>query len=103
MPPLKIALLSQSYWLESQIHYDDDEGGATRQLAEAVAARGHEVVVLSQSSEVRKLKKIQIGTLETWVSPSCKHRSLLTALRDRRVRKAYSHPTVYSDARTLRE
>jgi glycosyltransferase involved in cell wall biosynthesis len=103
MRPLKIALLSRSYWLESHIHYDEEGGGATQQLAEAVAARGHEVVVLSQSSEVRKLKKIQIGALETWVSPRDKHRSILTALRDRRVRKTYSHPTVYSDARVLRE
>ena len=103
MRPLKIALLSRGYWLESQIHYADDEGGEIRQLAEAVAALGHEVVVLSQSSEVRKLKKIQIGALETWVSPRDKHRSLLTALRDTAVRKTYAYPQVYSDALTLRE
>jgi glycosyltransferase involved in cell wall biosynthesis len=102
MRPLKIALLSRGYWLESQIHYDE-EGGATRQLAEAVAALGHEVVVLSQSSEVRKLKKIELGALETWVSPRDKHRSLLTALRDRAARKTYFYPKVYSDARALRE
>jgi len=103
MRSLKIALISRWYWEESRYNYDDEEGGATRQLAEAVAALGYEVVVLSQSSEVRKLKKIQLGALETWVSPRDKHRSLFTALRDRTARKAYSHPKVYSDALTLRE
>ena len=58
MRPLKIAFLSRWYWLESRLH-DDEEGGATRQLAEAVAALGHEVVVLTQSTEVKKLKKIR--------------------------------------------
>jgi hypothetical protein len=78
MRPLKIALLSRWYWLESRLH-DDEEGGATRQLAEAVAALGHEVVVLTQSPEVRKLKRVPMGNLETWVSPRDKHRSLFTA------------------------
>jgi glycosyltransferase involved in cell wall biosynthesis len=102
MRPLKIALLARDYWLESQIHYDS-EGGATRQLAEAVAALGHEVVVLSQSSEIRKMKKIEIGALETWVSPRDKHRGLFAALRDRAGRKTYAYPKVYSDALALRE
>lgn len=102
MRPLKIALLSRWYWLESQIHYDDD-GGATRQLAEAVAALGHEVVVLTQSTEVRKLKQIQIGALETWASPRDRHRGLITALRDTAAKKTYAYPKVYSDARSLRE
>jgi glycosyltransferase involved in cell wall biosynthesis len=102
MRPLKIALLSRSYWEESRVHYDE-EGGATRQLAEAVAALGHEVVVLSQSSEVRKLKKIPLGALETWVSPRDRHRGFFTALRDRMVRNTYAYPKVYSDALTLRD
>jgi glycosyltransferase involved in cell wall biosynthesis len=102
MRPLKIALLSREYWLESEIHYDQ-EGGAIRQLAEAVAALGHEVVVLSQSSEVRKLRKVKIGTLETWVSPREKHGGLIAALRDRAGRKTYSYHKVYSDTLALRE
>ena len=102
MRPLKIALLSRWHWLESHIH-GNEEGGAARQLAEAVAALGHEVVVLSQSSEVRKLKRIPLGDLETWVSPRDKHHGLFTALRDRWIRRAYSHPQLYSDALTLRE
>jgi len=102
MRPLKIALLARSYWEESQLH-GNEEGGSTRQLAEAVAALGHEVVVLSQSPEVRKLKTAQAGALETWVSPREKHRSLLTALRDRGAKRTYAHPKVYSDALSLRE
>lgn len=99
---LKIALLSHWYWLESQIHYGE-EGGASRQLAEAVAALGHEVVVLTQSPEVRKLKKITIGTLETWASPQGRHRDLLTRVRDRLAQKSYFHPQVYTDALALRD
>src|SRR5476651_864867 len=102
MRPLKIALLSRGYWLESQIHYDG-EGGALRQLAEAVAALGHEVIVLSQSSEVRKLKKVQIGALETWVSPRDKRRDFFTGLRDKWAKGAYFHRKVYSDALDLRD
>jgi glycosyltransferase involved in cell wall biosynthesis len=102
MRPLKILLLSRWYWEENRIHYDE-EGGATRQLAEAVAALGHEVVVLSQSPEVRKLKQFPIGTLETWVSPRDKHRNLFTAVRDRWAKSTYFHPKVYSDALALRD
>jgi len=102
MRPLKIALLSRWYWEESFYH-DDEEGGTTRQLAEAVAALGHEVVVLSQSPGIRKLKKIQLGSLETWVSPRDKHRGFLTRLRDGAASKAYFYPKVYSDALALRE
>ena len=102
MPPLKIALLSRWYWEESRIHYDD-EGGAARQLAEAVAALGHEVVVLSQSPEVRKLKQIQLGTLETWVSPRDKGRGFINRLRDRWARKGFGYAHAYSDAQILRE
>ena len=102
MRPLKIALISRWYWLESRFHYDD-EGGATRQLAEAVAALGHEVVVLTQSAEVRKLKKIEIGNLETWASPREKHRDILTAWRDRLAKKKFLYSKVYSDALVLRD
>jgi glycosyltransferase involved in cell wall biosynthesis len=102
MRPLKIALVSQFYWLESRFHYEG-EGGVTRQLAEAVAALGHEVVVLTQSSEVRKLKKIEIGTLETWAFPRQKSRDILTAIRDRLAAKTYSYRKAYSDARNLRD
>jgi len=101
MRPLRILLLSRWYWEESYFHYE--EGGATRQLAEAVAALGHEIVVLSQSPEVRKLKQIPIGALETWVSPRHKHRNLLTAFRDTWAESTYFHPKVYSEALTLRD
>jgi len=101
MRPLKIALLSRWYWEESHFHYE--EGGATRQLAEAVAALGHEVVVLTQSPEARKLKKVEIGTLETWAAPRLKHRSLFAAVRDVWAKRTYSHPKVYSDVLFLRE
>ena len=99
---MKIALLSRWYWLENHIQ-QSDEGGATRQLAEAVAALGHEVVVLSQSSEVRKLEQSSVGALETWVSPRDKHRDFFTFLRDRWAANTYSHPKVYSDALALRD
>jgi glycosyltransferase involved in cell wall biosynthesis len=102
MRPLKIALLSRWYWLENRYH-QTEEGGASRQLAEAVAALGHEVVVLTQSPEVRKLKLYPIGALETWVSPREKHRDILTSMRDARVRKKYSYPKVFSDAYFLRD
>ena len=102
MRRLKIALLSRWYWEESHFHYDE-EGGATRQLAEAVAALGHEVVVLSQSPEVRKLKKVPVGALETWVSPRGKYRNLLTGLRDKWAKQTYRHRKVYSDALDLRD
>jgi glycosyltransferase involved in cell wall biosynthesis len=102
MRPLKIAFLSRSYWLENQLH-PEGEGGATRQLAEAVAALGHEVVVLTQSFETKKLQKSRIGALETWILPRDKHRNILTFLRDRWVRKTYSYSQVYSDALALRD
>jgi glycosyltransferase involved in cell wall biosynthesis len=102
MRPLKIALIARQYWEESH-PLNEDEGGAIRQLAEAVAALGHEVVVLTQSPEVRKLKTAPVGALETWVSPREKHRSLLTALRDRGAKRTFAHPKVHSDALALRE
>jgi glycosyltransferase involved in cell wall biosynthesis len=102
MRPLKIALVSSWYWEENRRH-DDEEGGATRQLAEAVAALGHEVVVLSQSPEGRKLRKSKIGALETWLSPRDKRRDFFTGLRDKWAKSTYHHRKVYSDALVLRE
>lgn len=102
MRPLKIALLARSYWQEHHYH-GTEEGGAVQQLAEAVAALGHEVVVLSQSPEVRALKKAQVGKLETWLSPSQKPRDILTGIRDKIARKKFHHPKIYSDVLSLRD
>lgn len=102
MSALKILLLSRWYWLEDQRQHDD-EPGTTRQLAEAVAALGHEIVVLSQSYHVKKLKRIPLGSLETWVFPREKARNPIAGLRDRMGRRAFSYPTVYTDALMLRD
>jgi glycosyltransferase involved in cell wall biosynthesis len=102
MRPLKIAFLCRWYWLEDRLDKEDD-GGPTRQLAEAVAAMGHEVVVLTQSSEVRKLKKYPIGKLETWVSPRDKKRNIITAVSDKVASKTYHYSKVHSDALYLRD
>jgi glycosyltransferase involved in cell wall biosynthesis len=101
MRRLKIAFISRRYWEEN--HFGGEEGGATQQLAECVAAMGHEVVVLSQSPQVRKLKKVAIGNLETWVSPRGRHRNLVVAVRDRLARKAYFQPQIHSDVMALRD
>ena len=99
---MKIAFVSSWYWEENRRH--GDEGGPTRQLAEAVAALGHEVVVLSQSPEGKqKLRKSQIGTLETWLSPREKRRDFFTGFQDKIVKKTYRHRKVYSDAKVLRD
>jgi glycosyltransferase involved in cell wall biosynthesis len=98
---MKIALLSRWYWEEDRRFGED--GGPTRQLAEAVAARGHEVVVLSQSPDTRKLRRGQIGTLETWLSPRDKRRDLATAWRDKIAKKTYGHRKIHTDALALRE
>jgi len=103
MRPLKIALLSRWYWEESRYHQEDEEGGPAQQLAEAVAALGNEVIVLTQSPEVRKLRKYPIGSLETWASPRGRHRSLITSVRDRMAKRTYSYSQIYSDALALRE
>jgi glycosyltransferase involved in cell wall biosynthesis len=102
MRPLKIALLSRWYWEENRRN-GTAEGGTAQQLAEAVAALGHEVVVLSQSPEVGGLEKAHIGALETWLSPREKKRDFLTGLRDKWAKRAYRHRKVYSDALTLRD
>ena len=92
------------YWEENQLRYDDDEGGATQQLAEAVAALGHEVVVLSQSPEVRKLKKIEIGTLETWLSPrDTSSATSCPACATAGARKTYFHRKIYPTSLALRD
>ena len=103
MRRLKIALLSRYYWEESNLHGNEEEGGATLQLAECVAALGHEVIVLSQSPHVRKLKKISLGNLETWVSPRDKSRNLVVAVRDRLARKKYQYAQSQSDVLALKE
>src|SRR5260221_6547555 len=104
MRPLKIALVSRWYWEEDrrQVAATTD-GGATRELAEAVAALGHEVVVLSQSPRARALEKSQIGPLEVWLWPREKKRDFLTGLRDKWAKQIYRHRKVYSDAFALRD
>jgi glycosyltransferase involved in cell wall biosynthesis len=98
---MKIALLSRWYWEENRRF--GEEGGPTRQLAEAVAARGHEVVVLSQSNDTRKLRQDKIGELETWLSPRDKRRNFITGWRDRLAKKTYNHRKVHTDALALRD
>ena len=102
MPPLKIALLSRWYWEENRRH-GETGGGMVRQLAEAVAALGHEVVVLSQSPQATPLEKTQIGPLEVWLSPRDRKRDLLTGLRDKLAKQTYGHRKVHTDALALRD
>jgi glycosyltransferase involved in cell wall biosynthesis len=102
MRPLKIALLSRWYWEEHR-RAGVPEGGMVQQLAEAVAALGHEVVVLSQSPEVARLEKAQVGALETWLSPRDKKRDLFTGLRDKWAKRTYKHRKVHTDALALRD
>jgi glycosyltransferase involved in cell wall biosynthesis len=98
---MKIALLSRWYWEENRRF--GAEGGPVRQLAEAVAARGHEVVVLSQSPEVNKLRKGKIGELETWLSPRDRKRSFVIGWRDKLAKKTYNYRKLHSDAHALNE
>jgi len=102
MRPLKIALLSRWYWEENRRHASTG-GAAVRQLAEAVKALGHEVVVLSQSVEVEALERVQLDAMEVWLSPREKRRDFLTSIRDKCAKQAYSHRKVYSDAFALRD
>jgi len=102
MRRLKIALLSRWYWEENR-RAGTTEGGPTQQLAEAVAALGHEVIVLSQSPQVAELGRSHIGTLEVWLSPRDKRRDFLTGLRDKWAKHAYRHRKVHSDAQDLGE
>ena len=98
---MKIALLSRWYWEENRRF--GEEGGATQQLAEAVAALGHEVVVLSQSPDARKLSKSKVGALETWLSPRDKKRSFVIGWRDKLAKKTYNYRKLHTDAHALDE
>jgi glycosyltransferase involved in cell wall biosynthesis len=98
---MKIALLSRWYWEEHQRF--GDEGGPTQQLAEAVAARGHEVIVLSQSPEARKLVRSRVGTLETWLSPRDKRGGLVMGWRDKLAKKTFQYRKLHTDAHVLRD
>ena len=100
MRRLKIAFLSRWYWEENR-RAGTVEGGATQQLAEAVAALGHDVMVLSQSPQVEGLQASQIGTLEVWLSPRDRRRDFATAVRDKWAKHTYLHRKVYSDAQDL--
>ena len=102
MRRLKIALLSRWYWEEERRH-SSPEGGPVRQLAEAVASLGHEVVVLSQSPNVAALEKSGIGSLEVWLFPRDRKRDFFTGLRDKWAKQLYRHRKVYSDALALRD
>lgn len=75
--------------------------GTVQQLAEAVAALGHEVVVLSQSKEVAALEKSRIGMLETWLSPREQRHGGWIGLRDRWAKRWYGHRKLASDALDL--
>jgi len=96
---MKIALLSRWYWEENRRF--GAEGGPVRQLAEAVAARGHEVVVLSQSPEVRKLRRDKIGELEVCLTPRDKKRSFVIGWRDKLAKKTYHYRKLHTDAHWL--
>ena len=103
MRPLKIALLSRWY---AEEHRRTGGTGTVQQLAEAVAALGHEVVVLSQSRHVAKLGKTnpgEFGALEVWLSPREKRRGGWAGLRDRWEKRRYGHRKVCSDALDLRD
>jgi glycosyltransferase involved in cell wall biosynthesis len=99
---MKIAMLCRFYWEEHR-RLSASGNGPVQQLAEAVAALGHEVIVLSQSPKVDKLEKSQIGSLEVWLSPREKKRDFLTGLRDKWAKQTYRHRKVYTDAYALRD
>jgi glycosyltransferase involved in cell wall biosynthesis len=100
MRRLKIAFLSRWYWEENR-RAGTAAGGPFQQLAEAVAALGHEVVVLSQKPGATELAPSQVGTLEAWLSPRDRKRDLITGLRDKWAKQFYGHRKVCSDARDL--
>jgi glycosyltransferase involved in cell wall biosynthesis len=102
MRRLKIAFLSRWYWEENR-RTGTVDGGPTQQLAEAVAALGHEVIVLSQSPRVTELERSQIGTLEVWLSPREQRRDFFTSLRDKWGKRTYRHRKVFSDVQDLAE
>ena len=103
MRPLKIALLSRWY---AEEHRRTGGTGTVQELAEAVAALGHEIVVLSQGKEAAQLEKAkpgQFGALETWLTPRENRRGGWTGLRDRLAKRRYGHRKVVSDALDLRD
>jgi len=102
MRALKIAMLCRWYWEENR-RTGTESGGMAQQLAEAVAALGHEVVVLSQSPHVAGLEQSRVGKLEVWLTPREKRRDFLTAIRDKLAKQTYHHRKVYSDAYDLRD
>jgi NAD(P)-dependent dehydrogenase (short-subunit alcohol dehydrogenase family) len=102
MRPLKIAMLCRWYWEENR-RTGTESGGMAQQLAEAVAALGHEVVVLSQSPDAAGLEKSTVGKLEVWLTPREKRRDFLTGLRDKFAKQLYRHRKVHSDALDLRD
>jgi len=97
---MRIALISRWYWEENRRYGQD--GGPVRQLAEAVAALGHEIVVLTQSP-VRRVQKEKIGALDAWITPRDKRRDLITGLRDKFAKKAFKHRKIHTDALALGE
>jgi glycosyltransferase involved in cell wall biosynthesis len=103
MRRLKIALLSRWY---AEEHRRTNGTGTVQELAEAVAALGHEIVVLTQSREAVRLTQAapgQYGQLETWLTPREKRRGGWTSLRDRLAKRRYGHRKVISDALDLRD
>jgi glycosyltransferase involved in cell wall biosynthesis len=98
---MKLALLSR--WYGEEKRRFGEGGGPTQQLAEAVAARGHEVIVLTQTADARKLGRDKIGTLETWLSPRDKRRDFVTGWRDKLAKKTYKHRKIHTDALALRD
>jgi len=102
MQALKIAMLCRWYWEENR-RTGTENGGMAQQLAEAVAALGHEVVVLSQSPQVTGLEQSRVGKLEAWLTPRIKRRGFLTGMRDKLAKLTYHHRKVFSDALDLRD
>jgi glycosyltransferase involved in cell wall biosynthesis len=103
MHRLKIALLSRWY---AEEHRRTGGTGTVQELAEAVAALGHEVVVLSQSKEVTRLERADpgaLGALEVWLTPREQRRGGWTGLRDRLAKRRFGHRKVVSDALDLRD
>jgi len=49
------------------------------------------------------VKKISVGTLETWAMPQTRGRGVFSSLRDRLARRKYAHDRIHSDVGYLRE
>jgi glycosyltransferase involved in cell wall biosynthesis len=102
MRPLKIAMLCRWYGEENR-RIGTADGGMAQQVAEAVAALGHEVVVLSQSPHAAGLEPSRVGRLEVWLTPREKRRGFFTGLRDKFVKRTFRHRKLFSDAYDLRD